>query len=271
MKGERTAAFERVAAAAIVLAAGACMVTAFAGLNGASPAFAGSVEVDSRDAVVRVVRDGTTLANMPKDLHFGDSLIVVSGRPVLRVPGGTVELEPGSAVEVQLPLKIDRANGIARGTDLALDLSGVVAEVDGVVRIERGYATQISVLAGSAIVRSGRRSLSLIALSQVSIPGVGLVPSSAQPIDTTSAMLATASVSIPVPSGAASPPSPAVYPAPPSEQPSGRHVVEVPAVATPPVSADPSAPDPLVPVLGGGEDSRGLLGVLLGGVLGVLT
>lgn len=268
MIGARTEAFERIAAAAIVLAAGACMVTAFAGLNRATPAFAGSVHVDAKDAVVRVVRDGTTLARFPDDLEFGDSLTVVSGRPVLRVPGGTVELGPGGVAQVQLPLKIDHADAIARGKGLALDLNGVLVQVDGVVRIERGYATQISVLSGLALVRSGRRFLSVAAMSEVIVPGVGLLPSSAQPIDATSATIATASLSAPVPGEGASTPARAVYPVPPSGQSPGPNIVEAPPVVAPPASVSPAESDPLAPVLGDGEESRGLLGVLLGGVLG---
>lgn len=268
----RAPAFERVAAAAIVVAAGACMVTAFAGLNRATPSLATSIHVEPNDAVVRVVRNGVALETFPDLLQFGDSLTVESGRPVLHVPGGTVEFEPGAALEVQLPVKIDRARATARGTGLALDLNGVLAQVDGEVRIERGYTAQISVLSGSAIVHSAGRSLELGASSEVIVPGVGLLPSASQPIDTPSATIATAVLTSPVAGTDAAPRAPSAYPVPARGRfPASGDAGPTPAVANPAApGATAGTPNPLAPPLSNGDDAPGVLDQLLGGVLGAL-
>lgn len=186
----RRGMFEHVSTCAILLAVAACGLAAFAGLTGSAPLLSGVAHIESRGATVRVVRDGAALSGTPDELALGDKVLVLRGRPIMRVPGGSVELEPGAHLEVQVPLRIDRADATARGQGLNLDLSGVTAVVDGVVRIERGYSTQISVLSGRAVVASRGRTLALPALHEAVVPGPGLLPTVARPIGSSSAEFA---------------------------------------------------------------------------------
>lgn len=177
-----------LATAAAVVAAGLVVVTVVGGGGDLRPGEA-RLRPDGR---VEVSIDGAEFVRATDDMTIrdGDRVRVMHGRAVLDLPSGvTGELRAGSHIAVGgddgAALSLERGDLLAdvrRGT-LALDGETAAVTVGaGTAKLRRSASLVVGVYEGSALVVGNGSSLSIPALRQAVVVGVGRIPDDVRPL-----------------------------------------------------------------------------------------
>jgi len=178
----------RFGAVVVVVAA---VVALGAGLTGCSSRALGPGEarltISSGRAEVTSTDNRWQSAHSDQRLHRNDRVRVLSGLSVVHLSSDrTVELRSGSELQVAPQPALMKGDVLATAKSTLLTVTAGNADAgvrDGAAHVTRGLGVIAASYAGDLAVRSAGRDMTVPALRQAAVPGPGLLPPTASPLD----------------------------------------------------------------------------------------